>query len=134
MFTYKRSEITINGETKWRYFKNNLITKESTVPHEVKDKLEYAPSVEYDERPEVLKRCIFCDAPESRQRYLNNVLVDLCEWHYQNMTLGSIAHQVNLLSKEQERIRNGIHEGTLRRRTTKGKHKRASRQTAAALN
>jgi hypothetical protein len=134
MYIYKRSPIaTGERQGEWVYFRNNLITKEATVPHEVKDKLEYAPSVEFDEQPDK-KHCIFCDAPSCRTRLLNLVTVELCEWHYQNMNLGKIAFQVNLLRKEAERKENGIHQEELRRRKTQKKHKRASRKTEVALH
>lgn len=87
------------GDTGFRYTKNGLMTKESRIPHEVMEKFEYTPTFEYDESPEK-RRCIFCDAPQSRQRYLNSELIDLCEWHYQNARLGQIAAQVREVEKE----------------------------------
>jgi hypothetical protein len=95
MYIYKR-----NGE---RYFKNGTQTKESTVPQEVKDKLIMGmPEVEFDEQPD-RRKCIFCDAPQAHQRYLNNEMIDLCSFHYHSMSLGRVAQQVNIIKKEQER-------------------------------
>lgn len=103
MIIYKR--IPYNnaaGDTGFRYTKNSLITKESRVPHEVIDKFAFTPEVEYDDMPE-RRRCLFCDAPQNKQRYLNGSLVDLCEWHYQNARLGQIAAQVKLVENTVEK-------------------------------
>lgn len=82
-----------------RFTKNNRMVKESRVPPEVLEKLEYATEIEYDDKPE-RRRCIFCDAYQSRQRLLDGKLIDLCEWHYQHARLGQIAHRV--VEKKQE--------------------------------
>lgn len=103
MNTYKRTEYTLNGEKKMRYFRNNLITKESTVPQEVKDKLMYSPEVEFDNQPENAHRCIWCDAPGTRMRYLNQETVYNCDYHYHNTSLGAVAHQVNILKEEEHK-------------------------------
>lgn len=87
------------GAEGFRYTKNGLITKESRIPHEVMEKFQYTPTVDYDDAPE-RRRCIFCDAPQGRQSYLNGQLYDLCEWHYQHVTKGQIAAQVR--EKERE--------------------------------
>lgn len=95
---------TINGTVKgFRYTKNGVMTKESKIPHEVMEKFAYTSSLEYDDMPEK-RRCIFCDAPQSRQKYLNSKLYDLCEWHYQNTSLGKLAAQVVAVAKEAEAI------------------------------
>lgn len=82
-----------------RFTKNNLFIKESRVPPEVLEKLAYATEIEYDEHPDK-RRCIFCEAYQSRQRFLNSELVDLCEWHYQHARLGQIAQRINEVAKE----------------------------------
>jgi len=92
---YKSKE----GVEGFRYLKNNKLTKESRIPHEVSEKFKFVDTIEYDDAPE-LRRCLFCDAPQSRQRYLNGQTVELCEWHYQNMRLGQIAQQVALMARE----------------------------------
>ena len=86
-----------HGES-FRYTKNGLITKESRVPHEVMEKFAYAPTIDYDDAPE-RRRCIACDAPQKRQRYLDTKLVDLCEYHYQHLRLGQIAELVRLIKE-----------------------------------
>jgi hypothetical protein len=126
-YIYKRSPIaTGERQGEWVYFRNNLITKEATVPHEVKDKLEYAPSVEFDEQPDK-KHCIFCDAPSCRTRLLNLVTVELCEWHYQNVNLGTIAHQVNLINKEQEKEKAWLLQKEIQEKASRKKQRTARR-------
>lgn len=94
MVNYKRIEYkNAANDTGFRYLKNTKLTKESRIPHEVMEKFQYTSDVEYDEDPHK-RRCIACDAPQSRQRYLNQKSVDLCEWHYQNMRLGQIAQVI----------------------------------------
>lgn len=77
------------------------MTNGSKIPHEVIEKFEYTNVVEYDEQPDK-RRCLFCFAPQSRQKYLNGSLYDLCEWHYQNTRLGQLAAQVVAVAKEAE--------------------------------
>ena len=92
---YARIPTNNKGAEGFRYTKNGLMTKESRVPHEVMEKFAYTPTVEYDDAPE-RRRCLACDAPQKRQRYLNTKLVDLCEYHYQHLRLGQIAELVRL--------------------------------------
>jgi hypothetical protein len=100
---YQRIEVTLpNGEKGFTYTKNNKMTNGNKIPHEVVEKFEYTNVVEYDEQPDK-RRCLFCDAPQSRQKYLNGQLYDLCEWHYQNTRLGQLAAQVVAVAKENEK-------------------------------
>lgn len=131
MINYKRIPYkNAAGDTGFRYTKNNKMTKESRIPQEVMERFTYTDAVEYDDAPE-RRRCIFCDAPQSRQRFLNNEMVDLCEYHYQNKNLGTIAAQVRLLKEEQE-----SEDGRkrMRKESSGGKRKRTSRKTKVALN
>ena len=131
MITYKRIPFKNKaGDTGFRYTKNGLITKESRVPQEVVQKFAYTPEVEYDDAPE-RRRCLFCDAPQKRQRVLNNEMVDLCEWHYQNKNLGTIAAQVRLLKEERE-VKDGKNATTQAK--GKGKQQRPRRKNSVALN
>lgn len=99
MIKYRKIEYkNAAGDTGFRYLKNNKLTKESTIPPEVLDKFSINPEVEYDDEPE-RRRCIFCDSPQKRIRTLNLTMIDLCEWHYQNMTLGKIAEQVRKIEQ-----------------------------------
>lgn len=94
MVTYKRIPYkSAQGVTGFRYTKNTIMTKEARIPHEVMEKFDYTDTIDYDDAPE-RRRCIFCDSPQSRQRYLNSKAVDLCEYHYQHVNLGKIAQQV----------------------------------------
>lgn len=131
MVVYKKIEYKNGaGDTGFRYTKNNVLTKESRIPPEVMSKFEYATSVEYDDKPDQ-RRCIFCDAYQSRQRYLNQETVDLCEWHYQNKNLGSIAAQVRLLKEEKE-LKDGANAKSQAKR--KRKQQRPSRKTKLTLD
>jgi hypothetical protein len=118
------------GDSGFRYKKDNLMTKEARIPHEVMEKFEYASEVEYDDVPDK-RRCIFCDAPQSRQRYLDGGMLDLCEYHYQNKSLGTIAAQMRLLKEEQEK-----QDGLNAKSQAKGKRKlkRSPRKDSIALN
>lgn len=99
---YQRIEVTLpNGEKGFTYTKDAKMTNGSKIPHEVIEKFEYTNVVEYDEQPDK-RRCLFCFAPQSRQKYLNGSLYDLCEWHYQNTRLGQLAAQVVAVAKEAE--------------------------------
>ena len=125
MAIYKRFENTVGEENTWRYTKDNKITNSARVPAEVKERLEIAPSMEYElnyDKP----MCCFCDASVTRKRMVNLETVGLCEWHYQHMNLGKIAQQVreNKLKKEKE---DG--EQRQRKELKRGKRKRSSRQT-----
>ena len=79
------------------YTKNNVFVKGDRVPEEVKERLEYAPEMEYDDKPE-RRRCLFCEAPQSHLRVYNDgsgpTMIDLCEYHYLNKNLGQIAQQL----------------------------------------
>lgn len=116
-----------NGDEGYRYTKNGLMTKESRIPHDVMEKFEYAPAIEYDDMPEA-RRCIACDAPQSRTRYLNAESIELCEYHYQNMRLGQIAQQVRELKEEQEKK---VEQDSLKRGKAKRKPKRKNRTELA---
>jgi hypothetical protein len=134
MVTYTRTPSKNNqGEDCFRYFKNGTMVKESRVPHEVMEKFQdigYADTIEYDDAPE-RRRCAFCDAPQKRQRVLDSELIDLCEYDYQNKTLGAIAAQVKLLKQEEKRngIKAAAHKGLKTKRV-----KRANRKNSVALN
>ena len=121
MLVYKR-----NGE---RYFRNGVQVKTPRVPQEVKDKLMYSPEVEFDEQPDK-RRCIFCDAPQTAQRYLNNEMIDLCGYHYHNTTLGAVAAQVRLTKKEEEHkqwlLQNAIQAKVVQRKRRTVRHKKPS--------
>lgn len=101
---YKRFENTTGVENSWRYTIDNKITNSSRVPEEVKEKLEYAPSVEHNFDQN--NACIFCDTTVSRTRMVNLETIGLCEWHYQHMNLGKIVQQVreNKLRKEKQDV------------------------------
>ena len=101
-----------------RFTHNGLFIKESRVPPELMEKFEYATELEYDEHPEK-RRCIFDEAYQSRQRFLNSELIDLCEWHYQHARLGEIAHQVDLLAKEAKVKAEKVPKKTNKKRTKK---------------
>lgn len=131
MITYKRIHYNnAAGDTGYRYLKNNLLTKEAKIPPEVHELLNSRPEVEYDDQPEK-ERCIFCDAPDQRRRYLNSEMIALCEWHYQNVSLGKIAAQVRLLKEEKERP-NGADTTTQAKR--KRKQQRSRGKDPATLN
>lgn len=103
MITYKRTPSKNNqGEEIFKYFKDGNPTKESTVPHEVIEKFDIINPVEYDEEPE-RRRCLFCDAPQKRIRILNLTTIDMCEWHYLNLSLGKIAQAIRELDKTTKR-------------------------------
>lgn len=92
-----------NGDTEgFRYLKNNKLTKESRIPHDVMDKFSFTDTVEFDFDPKA-RLCIFCDSPQTRQRVLNSETVELCEWHYHNTSLGKIAQQVRELKEYKEK-------------------------------
>lgn len=94
MIKYLRHPVTHpDGHTTYAYQKGHLMTSEKRIPQEVMAKFEFTNTVEYDDEPS-RRRCIFCDAPQKRQKYLNGVLHDLCEWHWQHVRLGQIAAQV----------------------------------------
>lgn len=100
MITYHRIPYkNSDGYTGYRFTKGNMLTKGSRIPPEVMEKFEINSTIEYDDKPE-LRRCIFCDGYQTRQKMLNLQTVELCEWHYQHMNLGKIAAQVNLLERE----------------------------------
>lgn len=131
MVNYKRVPYNnAAGDNGYRYLKEGKFIKESRVPHEVMDKFQYTPEIAYDDLPDK-ERCVFCEAPQSRQRYLNSEMVDLCEYHYQNMSLGRIAAQVRLLKEEKEK-QDGIDATTQAK--GKGKLKRSPRKDSVALN
>lgn len=130
MVHYKRVASTNpQGEAGYRYLKNNKFTNESRIPPEVMEKFEFTSDVDYDDTPE-RRRCLFCDAPQSRQRYFNGVSIDLCNYHYQNKRLGQIAQQVRLL-KEQE-LKHGAN--TIAPTKRKRKQQRRLRKDPVALN
>lgn len=130
MVKYKQTPSKdVTGKDVFRYFKDSKMVKESTVPHEVMERFEYTTEVEYDDEP-TRRRCLFCDAPKSRGRYLNGETIELCEYHYQNKTLGSIAAQVRLVNSERNK------DGPNTKPQAKGKRKqqRRLRQDSIALN
>lgn len=99
---YQRIEVTLpNGEKGFTYTKDAKMTNGSKIPHEVIEKFEYTNVVEYDEQPDK-RRCVSCDAPQSRGRYLDGKTVDLCEYHYQHLSLGKIAQAVRKVQEEKE--------------------------------
>lgn len=102
MTTYKRFKTVAFGVEGWRYTKNGLMTKESRVPAEVMEQFEHRESVDYDDQPDK-PRCLFCDAPGSRKRYLRPVTVDLCEHHYYSENIGRIAAQIREVNKLKEK-------------------------------
>jgi len=104
---------------RYQYWRDSRICSPSRVPHDVREKLEYADEIKYDEEPD-RRRCIFCWAPQHRQRYLNQQLVDLCEWHYQNMSLGKVAQQVAYLKEKEARKQHGENADSSKGRKTKG--------------
>lgn len=101
MVRYKRIERTKKDGTLWySYTKDHLMVNTRRVPAEIVEKLmnpEYADSIDYDDQP-TKPRCLACDAPRCRQKYLNGNTYYLCEWHYQHMRLGQLAQVV----REQE--------------------------------
>ena len=100
MVKYKKIEYkNAASDTGFRYLKDNKLTKESRIPHEVMEKFQFTPEVDYDDEPS-RRRCLFCDSPQKRLRVLNLTMVDLCEWHYQHMTLGKVAEQVRKVEEE----------------------------------
>lgn len=107
-----------HGQDTFRYLRGNKFIAKSRIPHEVMEKFELIDTVDYDDAPE-RRRCVLCEAPQSRIRSLNMTVIDLCDWHYQNTTLGELAHQVALLQKEQAKVKPAIK-----------KKKRKSRKTA----
>lgn len=100
MISYKRIPFSNGTVEGFRYLKDNRLTKERTVPHDVIDKFEYTDTVSYDERP-LERRCLFCDAPQEYQRYFQSKTIELCNWHYHNLNLGKIAQFVRELEAEQ---------------------------------
>lgn len=100
MISYKKVPYeNSQGDKGFRYIKDGIFTRESRIPPVVLERLEITDHMDYDEQPDK-RRCIFCDAPQERQKYFNGQLYDLCEWHYQHMTLGKVAAQVALNAKE----------------------------------
>lgn len=111
-------------DLRYLYKRNGLLCRYERIPHEVQEKFEYATEVEYDDKPDK-RRCVFCDAPQSRIRYLNQQTVDLCEWHYQNMSLGKIAQQLSYLAqcKAEKEANKENHHGTTAKASKRGKSK-----------
>lgn len=105
MVKYRRIEHTKKDGAIWYgYTKNYLMVDSKRVPGEVLEKLtnpEYSNTIDYDDQPDK-RRCTACEAPQSRQKYLNGITYDLCEWHYQHMRLGQLAAVVRQLEEEQE--------------------------------
>lgn len=134
MITYRKVPFNNGtGYESFRYLRNNVLTKESYVPAEVIEKFTYTDTVQYDDKPDE-RRCIFCDAPQSRQKYFNNETVDLCEWHYQNVNLGKIAQQVRLNKEEKERKeQDAINAKALKRLKTKGKQRKGAKSTLSGF-
>lgn len=93
MVTYKK----VKRKYDVGYTKDSLFIKGSRVPQEVKERLEIIDYMEYDDQPE-RRRCLFCEAPQSRLRALNigegPLMVDLCEYHYYNRNIGQLAQEI----------------------------------------
>lgn len=71
------------------YARDNIFIKTNRVPYWVKEQLDAGvPKVE---APEVKEACLLCEDQVKRHRYLNMQAVGLCEYHYQNTSLGKIA-------------------------------------------
>lgn len=120
---YKSKE----GVEGFRYLKDSKLTKESRIPHDVMEKFAYTDTVNYDFDP-LARLCLFCDSPQTRQRVLNSQTVELCDWHYHNMSLGKIAAQVRLLSEERQKNGNDSED------KAKGKRKLKRKGTKTALS
>ena len=110
----------------YRYTKNNVFVKGSSIPPEVLEKFEYTDSVKFEDEPEK-KRCLFCDAPATRKRLVTQVIVELCEGHYYSKNIGTIVAQLRELNNIKEKI-----DGEQRRRkvVNRGKRKRTLRKTS----
>jgi hypothetical protein len=104
---------------RYQYWKDKKLCSLGKIPNDVQEKLMYAEKIEYDDEP-LRRRCIFCYAPQHRQRYLNQQLVDLCEYHYQNMSLGKIAQQVAYLKEKEASKQHGKDTTTSKGREAKG--------------
>src|ERR1700761_3015213 len=99
MVTYHRIPFqNSQGYTAFRYTRGNLLCKESSIPPVVLEKFDINDTITYDDKPSI-RRCLFCDDYQSRQRMVNGETVELCEWHYQHMNLGKIAAQIALLER-----------------------------------
>lgn len=122
---YKSKE----GVEGFRYLKDAKLTKESRIPHDVMDKFSFTDSVEYELDPNA-RICLFCDAPQTKQRVLNSETVELCDWHYHNKTLGAIAAQVRLINEERPNDGSESQQKAKRKR----KQQRKNSKVAAALN
>jgi hypothetical protein len=90
---YKR--VTNTKDDKYRYLKDGKFVSESAVPMELKTKFDMSNEITFDDSGD--KRCLFGDAPAKRIKNYQMEVLDLCEWHYQNSTLGAIAHEFNLM-------------------------------------
>ena len=124
MIKYTRIPNDKNG---YRYTKNNILTKESRIPMEVMEKFDINPVIEYDERPEK-RRCTMCDGYQSRQRYLNSKLWDLCEWHYQHARLGQLSKAIK--ENEEEAIKAAAKYAELTPQQKRKKTLRAKKRSA----
>lgn len=110
------------------YIRDGLFVKGSRVPQEVKERLEITDHMDYDDKPE-RRRCLFCEAPQTRVRALNvgsgPLMVDLCEYHYYNRNIGQLAQEIR---EQKEKIdvqqEKSLRSTTKRNKRTKGKDAR----------
>jgi|ERR1035437_48356 hypothetical protein len=98
MIIYKQISHSKNDTTSVRYTKNNILTRSDRIPQEVLDKFEFTNEVKYDEQPDK-SRCLFCDAPQSHQRMVTGLMIELCDFHYYNRNIGKIVQQIRLESE-----------------------------------
>lgn len=80
----------IDGKTGVKYWKDGKFVKKSDVPSDVYQQLENNP--EYEVRAD--KPCLFCGEPGTKQRYINMLMIDLCDEHYFNTNIGQTAQKL----------------------------------------
>lgn len=103
------------------YTRDNVFIKGSRVPEEVKERLEITDHMDYDDQPNK-PRCLFCEAPATRQRIFEGVMVDMDEFHYYAKNIGQIAQELREQKEAQDvQQKKSLGSTTKRNKRTKGK-------------
>lgn len=88
---YKKVE-TKNGRTMY-YKDGKLCSKKEYEANAVREPKE-EPSVEQKLKASESRRCIFCNGPGTKTKWINGKVIRLCEGDYLEHTTGEIAAQM----------------------------------------
>lgn len=110
--------LTANGRD--MYFKNGKMVSKTEIPAEILPRLESGVELQMgspveneeltvdqeqvdeaqSEQNELPKGCLFCGEEATRQRYVNQQIVVLCDKDYETHTTGELAEQIRKIAKD----------------------------------